>query len=237
MSAAIWHELECGRYRADLGLWLQLAAAAGGPVLEIGAGTGRVAVELARAGHAVTALDRDEELLAALRRRAGGLPVQTVCADARAFSLRCRFSLCVVAMQTIQLFGGRQGRLAFLRCAAEHLADGGRLAAAIVDRIEPFELAGAPGLAPEVCVHAGWTYRSQPTAARVLDEVFVLERRREVITPDGRRSVSDDVVCLDRLDAPALEAEAALVGLGMPARRRIAPTADHVGSVVVIVGG
>ena len=55
--AVAWHDVECGGYRADLPLWLELAAAAGGPVLDVGAGTGRVALELARAGHDVTALD------------------------------------------------------------------------------------------------------------------------------------------------------------------------------------
>ena len=57
MSAAIWHDIECGAYTADLPLWEELAA--GGTVLDVGAGTGRVALRLARAGCAVTALDRD----------------------------------------------------------------------------------------------------------------------------------------------------------------------------------
>ncbi|MDQ6751787.1 MAG: hypothetical protein M3Z33_13685, partial [Actinomycetota bacterium] len=64
-----WHDLECGAYSADLPLWLELAAGAGGPVLDVGAGTGRVALELARAGHVVTALDSDAGLLCALRGR------------------------------------------------------------------------------------------------------------------------------------------------------------------------
>ena len=65
--------MECGRYVADLALWQELAARERGPVLDVGAGTGRVALDLARAGHAVTALDREPELLAALARaRRGG---------------------------------------------------------------------------------------------------------------------------------------------------------------------
>jgi 2-polyprenyl-3-methyl-5-hydroxy-6-metoxy-1,4-benzoquinol methylase len=88
-SVVIWHELECGRYRADLDLWRELAGAARGPVLEIGAGCGRVALKLARAGHEVTALDRDAQLLAALRQAAGGLAVQTVCAGVLASAALC----------------------------------------------------------------------------------------------------------------------------------------------------
>src|SRR5207244_3963878 len=71
-----WHDLECGGYRADFALWHELAQANPGPVLEVGAGTGRVALELARAGYAVTALDRDPALRAARGTRAARHDVQ-----------------------------------------------------------------------------------------------------------------------------------------------------------------
>jgi len=47
--AVVWHDLECGGYRVDLQAWLELAERAGGPVLDVGAGTGRVSLALARA--------------------------------------------------------------------------------------------------------------------------------------------------------------------------------------------
>ena len=56
---AIWHDLECGAYAEDLPLWRSLASTYGDPVLDVGAGTGRVALDLARRGHRVTALDRE----------------------------------------------------------------------------------------------------------------------------------------------------------------------------------
>ena len=40
----VWHDVECGGYDADLTLWQELAREAGGPVLDVGAGTGRVAL-------------------------------------------------------------------------------------------------------------------------------------------------------------------------------------------------
>ena len=119
-ASVIWHELECGSYTEDLMLWRDLARASGDPVLDVGAGTGRVTLELARRGHAVTALDLDGELLAQLA-AAGGGNVSTVVADARDFALPTRFALCIVPMQTIQLLGGAPGRQAFLACAARHL--------------------------------------------------------------------------------------------------------------------
>src|SRR5436309_5236275 len=108
-----------------------LAAKHGDPVLEIGAETGRVAIDLARRGHRVTALDHDAELQAELSRRAKGLELATVLADARAFELDQRFALCLMPMQTIQLLGGLDGRRACLECARDHLEKGGVLAAAL----------------------------------------------------------------------------------------------------------
>jgi len=71
--AVVWHDLECGGYRVDMPAWLELAERAGGPVLDVGAGTGRVSLALARAGHAVTAVDRDQALLDALGQRVAGM--------------------------------------------------------------------------------------------------------------------------------------------------------------------
>ena len=58
-------------------------------MLDVGAGTGRVALRLAQAGHDVTALDLDPELLAVLERARRRRPtdVTTLAADATAFTL------------------------------------------------------------------------------------------------------------------------------------------------------
>ena len=81
---ALWHDLECGGYAEDLPLWRELAESAGGPVIDVGAGTGRVTLELARAGTAVIAVDIEQRLLDALAKRANGLPITTLTADVRA---------------------------------------------------------------------------------------------------------------------------------------------------------
>ena len=62
-SAVHWHDLECGGYDADLPLWRELARSVAGDVLDVGCGSGRVALDLARRGHAETGLDRDPALL------------------------------------------------------------------------------------------------------------------------------------------------------------------------------
>ncbi|MDX6659066.1 MAG: hypothetical protein QOH62_3859, partial [Solirubrobacteraceae bacterium] len=133
----IWHDLECGGYAEDLGLWRELAG--DGPVLDVGCGTGRVALDLAARGIPVVGLDSDSTLLGTLRDRGAGLPVETVCADARDFALQRRFAVVLAPMQTVQLLGGANGRAAFLRCAREHLEPGGLLAIALADALEGFD--------------------------------------------------------------------------------------------------
>lgn len=237
MTTAIWHDLECGAYREDLPLWRALAAEHGDPILDIGAGTGRVAIDLGRRGHRVTALDRDPELLAELERRAHGLPVTTVLADACAFSLGIRFALCLVPMQTIQLLGGADKRAAFLACARAHMVDGGLLAVALSSRLEAYASGdGQAALLPDICERDGVVYASQPTAIRSHDEAFVLERRRETVSPRGERTEELNAVRLDRLLPVELERQARAAGLTPAGRATISPTADYAGSEVVMLG-
>jgi SAM-dependent methyltransferase len=232
----LWHDLECGSYAADLPLWRELAgAAASGPVLEIGAGTGRVALDLAGRGHEVTALDNDGALLDALRARATeAVAVEAVTADARDFALGRRFGLCVVPMQTIQLLGGPAGRASFLACAYRHLVRGGLLAAALAEPLPEYDSSLAPPL-PDLRERDGWVYSSQPVAVWQDGDATAIERVRETVSPAGEHSTSAYVVHLDLLSPAELERESAVVGFEPLPRRRIAPTAEHVGSDVVVV--
>ena len=233
----VWHDLECGSYRADLALWRELAAVPDGPVLDIGAGSGRVTLDLARAGHRVTALDLDPDLLGALRDRSGSLQVETVCADARSFDLdRHDFTLCLVPMQTLQLLSGSAGRVAFLRCARAHLRPGGLLACAIVTVLDPFDCAGGDiGPTPETA-HVGDTiYASRATRVGVTERGFIIERERQIAGPLGDTAEELNIVELDRVSPSELEQEAVAAGLRPEPAREIPSTDDHVGSAVVML--
>lgn len=230
--ATIWHDVECAAYEADLPLWEELADQAGGPVLDLGCGTGRVALHLARRGHTVLGLDRDPELLGALSERAAGLPAEAELGDAAEFSLGAQFGLALAPMQLVQLLDPAQ-RAGCLRCVASHLRPGGLAALAIVPAL-PAADAGTPPL-PDAREIDGWVYSSLPIETRLDDGEIVVRRLRQTVSPDGELSEELDDVRLARLDPDEVEREARAAGLRPAGRREIAATVDHVGSTAVLL--
>jgi SAM-dependent methyltransferase len=232
---ALWHDLECGAYEEDLPIWRALAGEARGPVLDIGAGTGRVSLDLAAAGVPVVALDTEPELLEVLEHRGAGLPVETVVADARDFALGRRFSLVLVPMQTLQLLGGRAGRSCFLRCALDHLEPGGWLAAAVADAMDCFDEERDQPPPPDARDIAGVRYASQLLS--VVDDGgrAAIRRRREIVGPAERHESAETFVRLDRVTAENVAAEAAELGFLIEPYRLIPETEEYLGSTVVVL--
>lgn len=232
---AIWHELECWGYDADLALWHMLADEYGSPVVDIGAGTGRVALELARAGHEVIAVDLDPVLLSALDATRGPLPITTVAADARDFTLDREVPLVLVPMQTVQLLGGADGRAAMLAAVRRVLAPGGALACAIAEDVEPYQAGEQVPFV--VAEHEGVRFESDPYAIVEDGDGYVLHHARTRLAPSGERETTVQRTRLTRLDAATLEAEGERAGFAVLPRRIIDETDEHVGSTVVMLGG
>lgn len=225
----VWQDVECGSYRADLPFWRELAARVGtAPILEIGAGTGRVALDLAQRGHRVIALERERELAEELRRRSGGLPLEVLEADACSFSLDPAVALCIVPMQAVQLLDDRR---AFFDCASRAVRPGGTLALAVLpEELCTFEVE----LDPDVLERDGVRYLSSPTALRTTGTTVVLERRRRIA--GGREPApSLDVIELARLTIPALAREAAPAGFSELATSSIPATDRYAGSDVLLL--
>ena len=229
----VWHDVECGAYTVDLPLWGELAANARDGVLDVGAGTGRVAIPLACNGHKVIALDNDPVLLAELERRGDGLGIETLLADAADFALEKPVSLIIVPMQTIQLLPDRSG---FFASARRSLTPGGRVAIAIATGLEAFD-GGAVLPFPDLGEVDGYRFVSQPVAVRLLDDGVRIERIRQLIAPDGTRESVDDAVHLATVYPAGLAEEGAEHGLEAEDLRHIPETAAYVGSEVVILRG
>jgi SAM-dependent methyltransferase len=235
----LWHDVECGYYSADLPLWEELSGV-GDSVLDLGCGTGRVTMHLARRGRRVTGLDKEACFLEALGEKAAqrGLTVNTVCADARGFDLGVQFDSVFAPMHLVQLLRGSAEREAMLAGVARHLRPGGLFAATLMN-LEG-ELVGDEYGPPRPDVREvdQWVFSSLSRAANLVEggNALQIDRLRTAVSPAGEEFTTVDEVHLELLRPELLEREVAASGLEIQERRTIPPT-EHVGSFVVIAIG
>jgi SAM-dependent methyltransferase len=119
------------------GVWLPLARECGSPILELGCGSGRLLIPLARQGFEVAGLDASVEMLRVAGRKLGREPAEVrrraelIHADMRHFDLHRRFRLAFAPFNTFQLLLERTDQESALRCGRMHLAAGGRFALSV----------------------------------------------------------------------------------------------------------
>ncbi len=120
-------------YVADIPFYVEAAVACGGPVLEMGCGTGRILLPAARAGVAIEGVDLSGEMLAELRRKLESEPaevrqrVRVTQGDIRSLELGRRFALVTAPFRVAQLLVERADQRAWLRSVRRHLRPGGAL--------------------------------------------------------------------------------------------------------------
>jgi SAM-dependent methyltransferase len=121
-------------HRKDVAFYLALAQQARGPVLELGAGTGRITLPLLRAGVAVTAVDQSAAMLERAAERVEKLTaaqralLTLVRADLRELRLRKRFALVIAPFNLFMHLYTREDVEAALKTVRTHLKPGGRFA-------------------------------------------------------------------------------------------------------------
>ncbi len=106
------------------------AVRTGGKALEIGCGTGRIAIPMAMMGLDVTGVDNSEAMLARCRakKRAIGRTngkLTLVCADMRSFDLGCQFDFVAMAYRTFMHALTPQDQIRCLRTIRKHMKDDG----------------------------------------------------------------------------------------------------------------
>lgn len=128
------------RERQDVAFFVAMARSAGGPVLEVGCGTGRVLIPVARSGIEIVGLDLSPHMLAVCRQSLAREPaevqsrVQLVEGDMRDFELDRAFALVSIPFRPFQHLTTVEDQLACLRTIHRHLIPAGRL---VLDLFNP----------------------------------------------------------------------------------------------------
>jgi len=123
-----------GTFRGDAAWYRRQAKECRGPVLELGAGTGRITLGVAEDGVPIHALDSDRAMLVALRLKVAKQSreiqkrIVVIDADMRGFQLPERFPLIIAPFRTFLHNLTEDDQLSCLRCVWEHLRPGGRFA-------------------------------------------------------------------------------------------------------------
>jgi SAM-dependent methyltransferase len=118
----------------DAPFYVELARRSVGPVLEIGCGTGRVLLRIAREGIAMEGVDNSRPMLQVLREHLHAespevrRKVELHEGDMRSFRLGRKFPLVIIPFRPLQHMYTLEDQLAALKTAAAHLVEGGQLA-------------------------------------------------------------------------------------------------------------
>lgn len=121
------------RNRADISFYVEVAEESGGPVLEMGCGTGRILIPVARSGIEIVGIDLSRHMLQICHDRLKREPeevqarAQVFEADMRSFKSDQAFSLITTPFRPFQHLITVEDQISCLECAYGHLVDGGRL--------------------------------------------------------------------------------------------------------------
>ena len=185
--------------RPDVAFFVDAAKESGGPVLEVGCGTGRILIPTAQAGIEIVGLDLSSHMLKVCRERLQGEPeevrskVRLVQEDMRDFELPQTFKLITLPFQPFQHLTTVEDQLACLKCLHHHLAKGSEL---ILDIFNPMvesltrdNLGEEVGKEPEFTTPDGRrVIRCSKTVSRDLfNQVIHVELIYYVTYPDGRQ--------------------------------------------------
>jgi SAM-dependent methyltransferase len=130
-----YYDLENADFTEDLDFWLDLAETHGDPILELGCGSGRVLLHLARRGHAITGVDNSPEMLALLEAKLKqastkhiAVPPTRLAASLHDFQTTESFKLAIMPFNTFMHLLTLEAQTAALVNIRQHLAVGAPLA-------------------------------------------------------------------------------------------------------------
>jgi SAM-dependent methyltransferase len=184
--------------RPDVAFYVEAAVGSGGPVLEIGCGTGRVLIPTARADVEIVGMDLSTHMLEICRQRLGEEPedvqarVELIQADMRDFKLKRTFQMATIPFRPFQHLLTVDDQLACLASIHRHLVEDGRLVFHIFNpslhSLVRDDLGQEVGEEPEFTTPDGRRVirRHKVTARDLFKQVNHVELIYNVTHPDGR---------------------------------------------------
>ena len=219
-----WYDLDQGDFCDDVPFYLSLAQRTGSPILELGCGTGRLVLALARAGHRVTGVDNLPAMLERAREKAqaaGRTVVGRLCflqGDMRELDLPERFHLAILAVNTFMHLADPQEQAQTLARVCQHLVPGGVLA---LDLFHPHPAALTPAEGevtlektltdPDGRTALKFVARRVDHARQVIDTTLIYDE----IGPQGQVTRTAATFALRYLHRPEAEAMLGAAGLAV----------------------
>lgn len=121
------------RERQDVTLYLEFSRESGGPVLEIGCGSGRILIPVAKSGIEITGLDLSDKMLSICKSKLANEPEKVpknatlLKADMRNFNLNKKFARISIPFRAFQHLLTIEDQISCLSCVHRHLKRNGRL--------------------------------------------------------------------------------------------------------------
>lgn len=212
------YHLQHANETEDISFWSQLAADLGGPILELGCGTGRLLVPLIESGFSVVGLDINFHVLSYLIKSISGDRIDRIHvyqSSLDAFHLDRKFSLIFLACNTLSTLS-KSTRARSYRRIKEHLLDGGIFAASFpnpaylrslpeIGELEVEDIYLHPETGNPVQISSGWKH---------LKSRVVFQWQYDHLLPDGRveRSTTETEHALNGIDEYISELNAANLG-------------------------
>lgn len=148
---AAYYDATSGHYQDDIAFYVEEAKQSGSPVLELGCGTGRILIPVARAGVDIIGLDQSPDMLEVARQKVASLDADTrgriglVEGDMSDFDLGRQFNLVMIPFRAFLHLITPEDQRRALTCIREHLTEGGRLIFSIFDpRLDLIAAHGGP---------------------------------------------------------------------------------------------
>jgi SAM-dependent methyltransferase len=188
------YDLSVPDWPGEIDFYRSMALQASGPVLEVGCGTGRVAVRLADLGFPLVGLDRSAAMLEVARRKSSS--IRWIQADMRDFDLGECFHLIIIPGHSFQHMLTEEDQQACLACLSRHLNPGATLIIHLDHQHLPW-LAGLPAKPGEhfepvpdlidpttghrFVVRKSWAYEPATQTATVVSEFQERDERGEAV--------------------------------------------------------